>query len=557
MKGVTLSSDLELRMKIINSIVDNKLSHVLGLSSPQAKERKNSKTLLIHVFRNITVEPIIALSQPLEYLMGLTIDWNLKPFNSLFISEDDLESFSSKKSEIIMWFDTNKPNENSLELLDEIHHSCKMVFVKTGRKPIVLLNGPIHVSLKKKFEQFSVAIVLPQDHDSNLNDKYKEEQGLSIFLSPKLYSRYIIQLVWRTLGQRICQQIKAIFVDLDGTLYDGILSEDGIDGINFNEYSKRLIDLLLEALASGIFVFIVTKNRPETIELLKSRAEIAELLNKCNGIIASFERKSSSLNAILKRIRQNENSCLFLDDNPAELFDVMLNFSSMNIMHSSFDARRIQVLRDYLTWGRSSHWTSEANLRSQDLESNEQRNMVIEKQGFFEYARRFKMKSSVSVNQDEQKDRIVELSQRANQFNLSQKRFDLEELNHFLKSGGSFATASIRDILADSGIVLTMVFKIRQESNNLSILHIEDLCISCRALGRGIETSLIVQTLKIIQEEIGLFDGLSCEFNMTSANMPAQIWIKQIQLGELNSKIVFLDFVKMQEISREMRGIIF
>jgi len=541
----------------LNSIVDNRLSEVLGLIASQTELKKPGETVQIQVFRNITIEPIIALSKALEHVMGISIDWNLKPFNSLMILEEDLESFLSKKSEIVIWFDVYKQEEKRSRQLEEIYQFCKMLFMKTGRKPFVLLNGYVDMSLGSKFDQFSIIGVLSHDDVSSVNDKYKEELGLSLSLSPRFYSRYIIQLVWRMLGQRICPQIKAIFVDLDGTLYDGILSEDGINNIVFNDYSKLLIDLLLEALSSGIFVFIVTRNKLETIEQLKSREEIEELLDKCHGIIASFERKSVSIASILKKIRQNENSCIFLDDNTAELYDVMHSFPRMNIMHSTFDTRRIPILRDYLNWGKFSYRTSETNLRIQDLESNEQRNVVIEKHGVLQYARHFKMKSEVSVGKDEQKNRVVELSQRSNQFNVSQKRFDLEEMNHFLSSGGSFATASIKDTLADSGIVLTMMFRILQEVGGDRHLHIEDLCISCRALGRGVETSLIVQTLNGVQNEAGSFSRLSCEFNKTSVNIPAQHWVEQFKLDEWKPGKIFLDFTKMQELSKEMRSILY
>ena len=325
----------------------------------------------------------------------------------------------------------------------------------------------------------------------------------------------------------VSSPIRAVIADLDGTLYDGVLGEDGPDGIVISDAHMELQRRLLELRSNGFFVGVVSRNEPEDVErLFREHRDFPLKRTNLSSCVVNWESKAHNLAKVAKELRIGTDAILFVDDNPGELATVSAAFP-VHILH----ARSPQVTAAGLRMFPGIHrfaLTSTDTIRIEDLTAAQQRAYQLQEAADpKEYLRSIDIELSFRVDNGDDLERMAQLSNKTNQFNTALTRKSQTEIAKRLHQGSLHAvTVGLRDKFSDSGTVCVL-FAANSDDN----LNVEEICISCRALGRGLETAMIMQAIRLLATETTT--SITFSYAHGPRNEPALTW-----LGDVAGEVV-------------------
>ncbi len=321
--------------------------------------------------------------------------------------------------------------------------------------------------------------------------------------------------------------LKAVIVDLDNTLYEGILGEDGVNGVKLNKNHIDLQTTLHELSGKGIFICACSKNMEEDAKILfEARKDFPLSWSDFAITKISWEKKHKAISEILKKLNILPSAVLFIDDNHGELFDVAVHHPDIHLCFASSDtevtARAINSFPGL--W--PSKTLPDDLKRVADFKSNEKRDQIYLSSGTIEqYATEIGLKISINYDNADHLERAADLCLKTNQFNLALCRTKLPHLHEYIVDPTKqLVTISFTDQLSDSGVIGVLLLEKR-----LNCLWVKELCISCRALGRGLETSAIIKGVA----SSNLFTTVEkLRFSATEGprNAPALNWVANLGL---------------------------
>ncbi|MBU6430200.1 MAG: HAD-IIIC family phosphatase, partial [Cyanobacteria bacterium REEB65] len=325
-------------------------------------------------------------------------------------------------------------------------------------------------------------------------------------------------------------RLKAIVVDLDHTLYDGVLGEDGPQGLVLKPEQGELQSTLARLQAEGILLAIASRNDPADVDQVFSvRPDFPLRREQFSAVMASWGPKPESIRQIAADLRIGPDSILFLDDNPGELTAVARELPEVRLLHMGGDLKTaVRALGDYpglFRWG-----VGQADaLRAVDLAASAMRQATLaDSEDRQSYLRSLAVQLDFSLDPKLLLGRLAELCEKTNQFNLGLRRFSEVEVARRLKDPSCRVVAiALRDRLSDSGVI-GAVFG-RRDENGCAI--VEELCISCRALGRGLEDAMVGEAVSKIASGLGV-DRVAFDFRAGPRNQPAREWLSRFA-GEL------------------------
>ncbi|MBB6635853.1 HAD-IIIC family phosphatase [Cohnella thailandensis] len=292
-------------------------------------------------------------------------------------------------------------------------------------------------------------------------------------------------------------RLKAIALDLDDTLYGGVLGEDGAAGVRLTEGHRRLQKSLLRLKQSGIMLTICSRNEAKDVEdLFEARDDFPLRLKDFSVIKADWQPKAGNLNELARQLNIDCSAMLFVDDNSVELLKAAESLPELHLLRASRDDA-FETLRKLLHYPGlyQLRRDSEARNRTADIQAGASRERLRrESSDFNSYLAGLKMVVRLHVNEMAHADRLYDLSRKTNQFNLALRRLTQEEARAaFRREEHLTVTVGLRDKLADSGIVGAFVIRLKGEEAQL----IETL-FSCRALGRDVETLSFAHVLEML-----------------------------------------------------------
>jgi FkbH-like protein len=285
---------------------------------------------------------------------------------------------------------------------------------------------------------------------------------------------------------------KLVIVDLDDTLWGGRVGEDGWGGIELGAAGKgrhflRLQSFLQSARAKGTVLAIASKNDLGAVkEVFNKRAEMMLRLDDFAAAEIHWEPKSVSVGRILSRLNLSTAGVMFIDDNPIERAEVAARYPDLAIPELPEDpAHRVPLLISTGLFDRRVV-TGESALRHKMYAENEQREQALKDAGNIdEFLTRLEMVLEASSPQ-QSRERTLELIQKTNQFNLTTRRYNWEELAAVAREG--FAVCyRLKDKFGDNGIISVVVVK----AESAAAARIELWLMSCRVLGRKVEEAIL------------------------------------------------------------------
>src|SRR5271166_1277325 len=287
---------------------------------------------------------------------------------------------------------------------------------------------------------------------------------------------------------------KCLVLDLDNTLWGGVIGDDGLDGIVLGEGSAAgEAHLALQHYAKqlkerGVILAVCSKNDAgiaEAVfhdhpEMLLRRSDIAAFL-------AKWDDKTENLKTIATRLNIGIDSLVFVDDNPVERARIRESLPMVAVPELPEDpAQYVRCLAD-AGYFEAVAFTSEDRDRTRQYSENAEREVLLgSAQSMDEFLCGLKMSVLFGPFTAVDHARVVQLINKTNQFNTTTRRYASGEVAHIM-SLPEAVTLQFRllDRAGDNGLVSTMI--LRPTPDEEDVLEIESWVMSCRVFGRQLE----------------------------------------------------------------------
>lgn len=468
----------------------------------------------ICVYRNHSFEIV-------EHTIGAYLDFSNLKANFVYSDYDDSLSFLNIDTScdiLIIWLDLSRYKTSNVK--DFISERIS-VLRKTYQKPIIFAGANSDIKLSdNSIIQFDFSNIEKELGSEFLDERMEFATGTK--LSGKCLIKVSKELGLKYIPAIVKTPLKAIVVDLDNTLYKGVLGEDGINGIKLTEGHKNLQILLKDKAKRGWFLCVISKNDSnDVLKMFDERTDFPLHKDDFTIIEASWDAKPISMGKIIQKLNIGIDSVLFVDDNMGEIAQMISKYPSVNVLHALDDANQTAEMLGFYPGLLKFGTKLEDSIRSNDTKANQERQKLQESLSPEDYIKSLEMKIEYFVNDKQYAPRISELANKTNQFIFSYKRYDLPTVEKLMNGQDSIViSATLSDNLSDSGTIAVCVGR---KQNDL--LVIEECFVSCRALGRGIDDVLVLKMFKIASEELRT-THLKVDFTKGERNLPAEKFIE-------------------------------
>lgn len=323
-------------------------------------------------------------------------------------------------------------------------------------------------------------------------------------LNPKLANDFHKWLE-RQRNSNALKRKKCLVVDLDNTLWFGILGEDGVDGISFDgDYPGKAFALWQEGLKqlkeSGVILAICSKNNLSDVqELWEKRPQIILHTEDFAAMRINWQDKVSNIESIANELNIGLDSIVFIDDNPNEREFVRGALPMITVPEwtgQPYDLATLynQLVEDYF---QVYILTDEDKQKTQQYKQNALRQqMQIQYASLEDFVRSLQLQLVIQEMNEITLSRVAQMTQKTNQFNLTTKRYTETDILNLKREGAIIYTLSVADKFGDNGITGCVIVK--ADSGNWVI---DTLLLSCRILGKGIEYVFVKKVLSLLKQK--------------------------------------------------------
>lgn len=284
------------------------------------------------------------------------------------------------------------------------------------------------------------------------------------------------------------KKVKAVIWDLDNTLWDGSVFYKDREGIQIKSGTKAT---LKELNKRGIKNCICSKNYLEDAQEILEKFDIGTYFDTCQ---INWGLKSESIKKILQELKLKSDEVYFIDDDAFQIAEVksripeimtatlqdpldVLDFEGISVENGTeIDKNRVKILKQQ---------------RDRDLAEKSF------KGDFKDFLNECTIKLIIRDIQEKDWERVVQLLNRTNELNATLNRYTFEDLRLSYKyNGDRIIVAELEDKFGDYGLIAETIIEIKDYG-----WWIKDLAVSCRTMGRGIGSALLIFILKQAKKE--------------------------------------------------------
>jgi FkbH-like protein len=290
--------------------------------------------------------------------------------------------------------------------------------------------------------------------------------------------------------------VKCVVLDLDNTLWGGIVGDDGVDGIQLSAHGDgeafhRFQSFLLGLKKRGILLCVCSKN--EHAAALKPFEEHTEMVLREDDItifVANWENKAENIKRIRESLGIGYDSMVFLDDNPFErnsVRDILPDVIVPELPEDPADyVKALSELNLFEVTNVSTEDSARHDLYRAEFARQSEASTFSD---FEEYLSSLNMTIDLARFEPSRLNRIAQLLQRSNQFNLTTHRYNERQCEAIMQDPICIPLyACLRDRFGNHGLIAVIV---AQPDPAKNVLEITDWLMSCRVLARGVEEYLM------------------------------------------------------------------
>jgi len=318
-----------------------------------------------------------------------------------------------------------------------------------------------------------------------------------------LYRQPYTETFWQEIGRLLGRILaaekispkKCIALDLDNTLWGGIIGEDGLQGIQlgddfpgkaYRDFQQTLVCLKKK----GVLLAVASKNNPE---------DVYEVFDKHDAMILSrkdfaaleihWDSKVESIRRVAKKLNIGLDSIIFVDDSAKEIGEISERLPDVTCVVVPEELAELSDLFAETDFFDFAEITDEDRRRTEMMAADSARLEIQEAMSEEEFRKSLNLKIEVFAAQKQHLARVTQLINKTNQFNLTTVRRTQDEVEELVGSKDALVLGmDIKDKYGDYGLVGVTILKKKAKS-----CVIDTLLMSCRVLGRGAEETLIAK----------------------------------------------------------------
>ena len=291
---------------------------------------------------------------------------------------------------------------------------------------------------------------------------------------------------------------KCLVLDLDNTLWGGVIGDDGLGGIKLGAGSpsgeayvafQRYAALLAQR---GVILAVCSKNDAHVAEAAFEHVEMALRRRDIAAFVANWEDKAGNLRRIAAMLDIGLDSLVFVDDNPAERDIVRHELPEVAVPELPDDVADYPARIAAAGYFEAVSFTADDSARAQSYAANAERkqalNQATDMQG---YLRGLEMVLTATPIGSAELARATQLVNKTNQFNLTTRRYGEAEVQRLAEDPAAVTLAiRLRDKFGDNGLI-SVVLAAPHEALAADELLIDSWLMSCRVLGRQVEEAVL------------------------------------------------------------------
>ena len=317
---------------------------------------------------------------------------------------------------------------------------------------------------------------------------------------------------------------KVLVLDLDNTLWGGVVGEVGPHGIAvggntegeaflaFQKHVKRLKE-------SGVLLAACSKNNDaDAREPFEKNEMMALSLDDFAAFHASWDSKPTRIRQIAQELNLGLDSFVFFDDNPAEREHVRAELPEVTVPEVPAEpALYVRTLVETLAFEAIDLTSADADRAGQYAAEASRKRTQTEAASPEQYLASLEMRAEMQPVDESNLDRVVDLITKANQFNLTTRRHARAAVEEMMTSGRSVCFAvKLADKFGDYGLVAVVLGVAEEEGS----LRLDTWLMSCRAMGRTVEHFTLNQIVAYARA-LG-YMKLIGEYLPTAKNVPVK-----------------------------------
>ncbi len=316
---------------------------------------------------------------------------------------------------------------------------------------------------------------------------------------------------------------KALVCDLDNTLWGGVIGEDGMEGIRIgSEYPGAahlaLQRVILDLYNRGVILAVNSKNNSaDALEALTNHPGMLLKPHHFAALRINWQDKAQNMREIAAELNIGIDSLAFIDDNPVERERIRLELPEVAVLEIPADPiYYAQILRDSPVFARLSLSHEDKERGKMYAEQRQRLELHQNAASIEDYYRSLKMQMEINPLSPMTLARIAQLTQKTNQFNLTTRRYTEQQLEEMDKDPNwDIYSFSVRDVFGDNGLIAVAILHNEGDS-----VEIDTLLMSCRVIGRTVETAII----SLLAEKVKRAGTITLQgwFLPTKKNAPAE-----------------------------------
>ena len=314
-----------------------------------------------------------------------------------------------------------------------------------------------------------------------------------------LYADFLCRLIGAARGKAR----KCVVLDLDNTLWGGVIGDDGVDGITLGQNSSvgeahvALQRFLLDLRSRGIILAVCSKNEDETARTpFRQHPEMVLKEDHIAVFTANWSDKANNIREIAATLNIGTDAIVFLDDNPVERAQVRHVLPEVAVPELTQDPA------DYIGLLANAGYFEAISLSKEDLDradfyqANAERVSLQKVGSLNDYLISLNMVATISAFDSVGRNRIAQLVNKSNQFNLTTRRYSEGDIAAIESDPLKYALQiRLADRFGDNGMISVVIFDKGEEEWSC-----DTWLMSCRVLGRRVEELVLLTVVEAAAE---------------------------------------------------------
>jgi FkbH-like protein len=316
---------------------------------------------------------------------------------------------------------------------------------------------------------------------------------------------------------------KVIAVDCDNTLWDGICGEDGPAGVTLGPGRRMLQEFLLRQREDGMLLALASKNNvADVMETFLQHPEMPLQPEDISAMQVNWNPKPGNLSALAAELGLGVDSFVFMDDSAkecAEMRDEQPQVLTLELPAEMLaDPVRTERFLDHVWAFDHPVITDEDRQRAASYEQAREFGQAFQNaHSLEEFMAGLDLRVEINPVTNEQLPRVVQLTQRTNQFNFTTIRRNEAEIHALLTSHECLAV-KVKDRFGEYGLTGAVIF-----TTEADVVKIDSFLLSCRVLGRGVEHAIMAYLGKRTGVRL-----VEATLRPTNKNQPALQFLRRI-----------------------------